>query len=182
MLRMGFRGLRPDCDRRDGGRPTDNPRSRRFPGPEPYEDDRPDAVSPPMEPSVPARLATSSGSGASRRRTASASCAGDSPVRAAFARSRSSRFSRRRCLADCFSPNKVSLLEVGPQFNRPDRAIRHLPELRRRDRFARQAAVTKVYDDRDNLVGRLAGAADQPAQGHERLPSGAAARTHGGLS
>lgn len=106
---------------RDGSRLTAYPRSRRFPGPEPYEDDRPDAVSPPMEPSVPARLATSSGSGASRRRTASASCAGDSPVRAAFARSRSSRFSRRRCLADCFSPNKVSRLEVDPQFNRPDR-------------------------------------------------------------
>jgi hypothetical protein len=106
---------------RDGSRLTAYPRSRRSPGPEAYEDDRPDAVSPPTEPSVPARLATSSGSGASRRRTASASCAGESPVRAAFARSRSSRFSRRRCLADCFSPNKVSRLEVDPQLNRPDR-------------------------------------------------------------
>jgi hypothetical protein len=114
---MGFTGLRPDCDPRDGGRLTAYPRSRRSPGPEAYEDDRPDAVSPPTEPSVPARLATSSGSGASRRRTTSASCAGDSPVRAAFARSRSSRFSRRRCLADCFSPNNVSRLEVDPQLN-----------------------------------------------------------------
>ena len=86
-----------------------------------YEGDRPDAVSPPMEPSVPIRLATSSGSGASRRRTASASWAGELPCRAAFARSRSSRFSRRRCLADCFSPNKVSRLEVDLQLNRPDR-------------------------------------------------------------
>jgi hypothetical protein len=110
-------GLGPDGDPRDGGRPTTYPKVAALA----YEDDRPDAVSPPTEPSVPARLATSSGFGASRRRTASASCAGDSPVRAAFARSRSSRFSRRRCLADCFSPNNVSRLEVDPQLNRPDR-------------------------------------------------------------
>jgi hypothetical protein len=117
LASIEWSGLGPDGDPRDGGRPTTYPKVAALA----YEDDRPDAVSPPTEPSVPARLATSSGFGASRRRTASASCAGDSPVRAAFARSRSSRFSRRRCLADCFSPNNVSRLEVDPQLNRPDR-------------------------------------------------------------